>query len=431
MQLYTLELPGQRIIVVNSIALAREALLTKKDDFAGRPFMFVMRVLSMEANDIVVSDFSPKLVYQRKIVHSAIRMYSPYLEEKIITEVNHFADKIIPGKPTNPLHDVIFITINVIFAIVMGERYETINAEFERKVELIKSLASMTGPFNILNLMPFLYNFPIGPTLKVKKTANELHQYFTGKYHEHLTSYQDGDIRDLTDALIKARQEADQDDHHTRDVITEKNIMMTMMDVFVAGFETTATMILWFMLFMVKYPDVQAKIHAELDGDYGPDAGKSPRWKDRTKLPYLVATIDETLRHASVAPLLLPHKTITDTSLAGYNIPKDTVVIFNTWSMHQDKNEWKNPADFNPVRFMESNGKLSQVAGAKSFLPFGMGRRVCVGEALAKQELFTVLARLLQRFSLHKASSLPEIPKEITGSLRYPPPYEICFQERW
>ena len=99
--------------------------------------------------------------------------------------------------------------------------------------------------------------------------ADELHQYFIDKYHEHLVSYQEGEVRDLTDALFKARQKSDKDDHHTRDVIPEKNVMMTMMDAFVAGFETTATMILWFMLFMVKYPDIQAKIHAELNEELG------------------------------------------------------------------------------------------------------------------------------------------------------------------
>jgi len=120
----------------------------------------------------------------------------------------------------------------------------------------------------------------------------------------HQESYQDGVIRDLTDALIKALHDAQQEDSKTHDLITEDHLVMTMFDAFAAGFETTATAILWFMTFMVNYPDIQSRIQSELDSVVGRDT--LPRWEDRSRLPYLVATIEETFRRATVAPLLIP-----------------------------------------------------------------------------------------------------------------------------
>ena len=274
-----------------------------------------------------------------------------------------------------------------------------------------------------------MIHFPISPSKELKKVRHDLHQYLFGKYHEHKDSYQDGVIRDLTDALIKARHDADQEDGRNYRLIDEEHIVMTVMDVFIAGLETTATALQWFMLYMVKHPEVQSRIHEEIDSVLGPDT--LPLWKHRTQLPYLVATIDETLRKSSIAPLLLPHKAIKDSTLAGFNIPKGTCLMFNAWAMHQDKQEWMDPDDFNPSRFINDNGKVDQNASSKSFLPFGMGRRVCVGETLAKQELFVITSRLLHEFTFYKAPGpMPQITDDLTGTVHYPPSYEICFKPR-
>ena len=146
--IFILELPGlQRVVVVSSIEHAREALLTKKDDFAGRPKSFVFDFLSMGSKDIASGDFSATLVLQRKIVHSAIRMYQPFLEEKIISEVNEMIQRITPGKPTNPKEDVVFVTTNVIFQIAVGQRFEQIDDEFLEKLNLTRRFANSTGTF--------------------------------------------------------------------------------------------------------------------------------------------------------------------------------------------------------------------------------------------------------------------------------------------
>ena len=128
---------------------------------------------------------------------------------------------------------------------------------------------------------------------------------------------------------------------------------------------------------------------------------RHPTLSDRPRLPLLRATIQETLRLASLTPLGNPHKTTKDVTIQGdKHIPKGTTVMFNLWNIHHNEENWKNPLEFQPRRWLDAEGKY--VPGMHtSFLPFSAGRRVCLGESLAKVELFMFLSRLMRDFKIH------------------------------
>ena len=107
-----------------------------------------------------------------------------------------------------------------------------------------------------------------------------------------------------------------------------------------------------------------------------------PGLDDRPSLPLVQATIMETLRLGNVAETALPHYTLKDTTLAGYRVPKDTVVVPNLMAVHMDPSCWEDPTKFNPHRHIDGDGQV--VTNSVNFLPFSAGRRVCAGEALAK-----------------------------------------------
>jgi cytochrome P450 len=179
----------------------------------------------------------------------------------------------------------------------------------------------------------------------------------------------------------------------------------------------------------VLHPDIQAKVHAELDDVVGRDV--MPKWEDKTRLPYLNATIAETLRMSCVVALAVPHKASVDSTLAGYRIPKGTTLLLNVWAMHYDENEWENPHVFDPTRFLDDQGRFLHGLGTLSYLPFGAGRRVCVGDALVKQELFIVISRLMHEFTFEIPPDSP--PPERVGFMclvHMPKPYKICIKER-
>ncbi|RMX55531.1 hypothetical protein pdam_00022751 [Pocillopora damicornis] len=137
----------------------------------------------------------------------------------------------------------------------------------------------------------------------------------------------------------------------------------------------------------------------------------------------------ETLRLGNVAEVAIPHYTLSDTTLTGYRVPKDTVVMINLMAVHLDPSLWENPNSFDPRRHIDSDGQL--ITNSGSFLPFSAGRRVCAGEALAKVELFLFLSWMLHRFTFlpSEDGNLPDLKGE-NGFTRFPAAYKIRVEKR-
>ena len=439
-KIYTLYLPGgQRCVVVNSIDLAREALLTRRDDFSGRPATFIADYLSRGLKDIICADFTQTMILQRKIAHSALRMYGSglkHLEGLICSEVEHLSQRISArkGKPFDPKEDIQLAVLNVICAVVYGESYEINDEEFLRIVKYNDEFIRLFGSYNILDLLPWLRFLPLKDMKRLRESRAIRDDILDSKYREHKQRFEEDnannnfEINDLTDALLKAHYEAQMEDGKVTQLLSEDHIVMTMNDVFNAGLETTSTTLRWLMAYMATYPDVQARVHAELDDVIG--SGRMPCLNDRGNLPFLESTIAEVLRIRAIVPLSLPHKSTCDTSLGGYDVPKDTMLITNIWAIHHDTDEWDEPEVFKPERFLDSEGKFS-AAGVRSYLPFSAGRRGCLGESLAKTELFVVASRLLHQFKVENPPEkpLPDLSGDV-GVVLMPGTYEVCITER-
>jgi cytochrome P450 len=132
----------------------------------------------------------------------------------------------------------------------------------------------------------------------------------------------------------------------------------------------------------------------------------------------------ETLRLGNTAPTTIPHYTLKDTSMCGYRVPKDTVVLLNLQAMHKDPKNWENPDVFDPHRHLDSDGQLAKQS--PNLLPFSAGRRVCAGEPLAKIELFLFLSCMLQKFTFVAEEGKPPPPiKAIKGLTNVPVAYKI------
>lgn len=439
-KIYTLYLPGgQRCVVVNSIDLAREALLTRRDDFSGRPVTFIADYLSRGLKDIICADFTQTMILQRKIAHSALRMYGSglkRLEGLICSEVEQLAKRISAreGKPFDPKEEIQLVVLNVICAIVYGESYDIEDEEFLRIVKYNDEFIRLFGSYNILDLLPWLRFLPLEDMKRLRESRAIRDDILDTKYREHKQRFEEDnannnfEINDLTDALLRAYYEAQAEDGKVEQLLTEDHLVMTMNDVFNAGLETSATTLRWLMAYMATYPEIQARVHAELDNVIG--SGRMPNLNDRGNLPYLESTVAEVLRIRAIVPLSLPHKSTCDTSLGGYDIPKDTMLITNVWAIHHDVDEWKKPEVFNPERFLDTEGKFS-AAGARSYLPFSAGRRGCLGESLAKTELFLIASRVLHQFKVENppGQELPDLTGEV-GVVLMPGKFEVCITER-
>lgn len=129
----------------------------------------------------------------------------------------------------------------------------------------------------------------------------------------------------------------------------------------------------------------------------------------RSQLPYTMATIKEIMRFADIAPTGLMHKTVCDVQLNGFELPHNTLVLSNISACHRDPKLWEKPEQFYPEHFLD-NGAL--VENKPGFLPYGVGKRVCPGAALADMQIFLVIANILSEFNL----SLPDGDKGDIGT---------------
>lgn len=434
--IFQIFLGSQRAVVVSDIDTARAALLKSVNDFAGRPSMQSGDIFSHNGRAIAFGNFSPAWKMQRKIAHGALKLYSTgmeKLEKVLLQEIKEVSEQfdLSKGEPHNPHESISLGVLNVICALTLGSRYSASDPEFRIVVELNDTFAETLGLGNLVDIFPSLKYLPFDTEniRRLKQAVKERDKILVRKYKEQLETYEEGKIRGFTDALIKVMKDAESDDRQLKTLLSEDHVLMSMADMFAAGSETLTSMLLWVILIFNNYPEIQEKVHRELDEVIGPK--RLPCLKDKKSLPYLEATLAEVLRLRPVAPLGVPHKALVDTTLNGYNIPKDTTLILNLWAIHHDPKHWENPSEFDPERFLDKNGNVVNPA-SMSYLPFSAGRRVCLGELLAKAEVFLFVAQLLHQFKIENPPGcpLPSLEGDIGMGLS-PKPYKVCIKRRY
>ena len=234
--------------------------------------------------------------------------------------------------------------------------------------------------------------------------------------------------RSLTDALLDNLPLYNKGATDAGSEITEKDLVYVLADLVGAAFETIANTLSWAIMFVAAHPDWQLEIQSEIDAVVGKD--RLPTLNDRENLPVLNAALYEVLRMSCVVPVSLPHSTTQDIQLREYNIPKGTFVFVNLWGIHHDPKYWEAPYEFNPRRFLDDDGSFF-VPRHESFIPFSTGGRSCLGERLAKDEIFVFFSAIVQRFHLELVDN--ENVNDFNGEYRLtlaPKPYQLQIKER-
>ncbi|XP_050419280.2 cytochrome P450 2D14-like [Patella vulgata] len=203
--------------------------------------------------------------------------------------------------------------------------------------------------------------------------------------------------------------------------INKENLIKAIGDLFAGGTETTSTTILWTILYFLHHPDKQTRCYKEIQDIIG--SGRLPSMKDRPSMPYTQAVVHEVLRIVNIGVFGLPHSVDEDIIFHGYHMPKGTVVIPNLDSVLSDDKIWGDPDVFRPDRFLDENGQLVK---REEFIPFSMGRRICLAEYMAKMELFLFMTTLMQRFEFKPVDpdNLPTL-KGVFGITHAPSKYEV------
>jgi cytochrome P450 len=204
--------------------------------------------------------------------------------------------------------------------------------------------------------------------------------------------------KDLLARLIAAR------DEQTGGGMSAQEVRDHVITIFMAGHETTAMAMTWAWFLLSQHPAVEAKLHAELSAVLG---GRAPTQEDLANLTYTRMVIEETMRIYPTVPAM-EREALAEDTLMGKRIPKGSTVLIVPWVLHRHVKLWPNPGRFDPERFSPD-----QVAARPRFtyLPFGGGRRICIGAAFSIAEATILLATLAQGFQLRLVPGHPVEPQ--------------------
>ncbi|XP_073497690.1 cytochrome P450 2A4-like isoform X4 [Phyllobates terribilis] len=206
-----------------------------------------------------------------------------------------------------------------------------------------------------------------------------------------------------------------------------KNLIASTLQIFFAAVETMSTTTTYSLLVLMKYPDVLAKVHKEIDQIIG--RNREPTLQDRNHMPYTEAMVHEMQRFIDLIPMGLPRRTTKEVTLKGYTLPQGTQIYPMLTSVLKDPTCFKYPKEFNPENFLNKKGEFKK---NDAFMPLALGKRICLGEALVRMELFLFLVSILQNFDL-KSPVPPEeldITPNVSGLGNFPKPYKMAFIPR-
>lgn len=163
--------------------------------------------------------------------------------------------------------------------------------------------------------------------------------------------------------------------------------------------DTTAIQLTWAVALLLNNREALKKAQQELDLQVGRE--REVKESDVKNLVYLQAVVKETMRLYPSAPLLIPHESSEDCTIAGYHVPAGTRLFVNVSKIHRDPNVWSDPNEFRPERFLTTSQKIVDFRGQSfEYLPFGSGRRVCPGISFALHVMHLTLANLLHAFEI-------------------------------
>uniref|UniRef100_A0A8C7BBK1 Cytochrome P450 2F2 n=1 Tax=Neovison vison TaxID=452646 RepID=A0A8C7BBK1_NEOVI len=345
------------------------------------------------------------------------------IEERILEEAACLLGKFQAtiGAPFNPRRLLDNAVSNVICSVVFGNRYGYEDPEFLRLLDLFHDnfciMSSRWG--EMYNIFPSLLEWLPGPHHRIFQNFTKLRVFISEQIKRHQQTRQPGEPRDFIDCFL--------DQINPESHFQEETLVMTTHNLFFGGTETTSTTLRYGLLILLKYPEVAAKVQAELDAVVG--RTRTPRLEDREHLPYTNAVLHEIQRFISVLPLGLPRALTKDTHLRGYFLPKGTFVIPVLKSSHRDPTQFKDPECFNPTNFLDDKGKFQS---NDAFMPFAPGKRMCLGAGLARSEIFLFFTAILQRFCLLPVGSRTDInlTPQCTGLGNIPPAFQLRLVAR-
>ncbi|PIA58209.1 hypothetical protein AQUCO_00500265v1 [Aquilegia coerulea] len=384
-------------VVLSSPAVAKQMMTTHDLNFVDRPFILVTHIITYGSKDVVMAPYGNYWRQVRKIcvteLLSAKRVQSFWSvrEEEISNLIGRIS--LVVGSEIN-LSEQIFTLINDITA---RAAFGNTCKDKEAFILAIKEFVRLASGFSIVDLFPSMKFLEVvsGIKSKIELVHKQVDKMLENIIKEHREKSKEtenilGKVEDdLVDVLLRVQEGEDLEFPFTMD-----NLKAVTFDMFMAGTDTSSTVIEWTFAELLRNPRVMEKAQAEvrqiLNGKKKIDEA------DIDKMNYLRLVIKESLRLHPPLPLFVPRECKERCEMEGYEIPKGCRVLVNAWAIGRDPVNWKDPESFEPERFQDLS--IDYKGTDFKYIPFSAGRRICPGIWFGIANVELPLALLLYHF---------------------------------
>ncbi|PIN01564.1 Cytochrome P450 CYP2 subfamily [Handroanthus impetiginosus] len=400
-----LQFGSRRVLVVSSPSAAEECLTKNDVVFANRPQLLAGKHVGYNYTSLAWSSYGDHWRNLRKIssieilsTHKLQMLYGIRVDEvkSMVRTLNRASEM---WRKVDMKMVFFELTMNVMMRMIAGKRYYGENVEEVDEARRFREIVTDTlrlGSSNMADFLPLLRWFGVGEKglMELQKKRDTFMQELVKGCKKRFRSYAGGgQVEGKTKTMIEmllALQEKEPEYY------TDQLIRSLMLALLVAGTDTSAGTMEWALSLLLNNPHILKKAQIEIDTKIGHD--RLIDESDVADLPYLRCIINETLRMYPAGPLLVPHESSDQCTVAGYRVPAGTMLLVNMWAIQNDPKNWPDASVFKPERFEGLEGNRD---GFK-LTPFGSGRRSCPGEGLAMRMMGFGLGVLIQCFDWNR-----------------------------
>ncbi|PKI44470.1 hypothetical protein CRG98_035144 [Punica granatum] len=405
-----LQFGAQPTVIVSSLQVAEECFTKNDIVLANRPNRTGGKYFGYNFTTILASPYGDHWRNLRKV--SAIEIFSTHRLNLLMGIRRDEIRRLVRKLSLASLREFNLVelrskltelTFNIMMRMVAGKRYfgdDVVDDEESKEFRsIVKEVVKNGGATNPGEFVPILRWMGYGFNKRMVGLFRKTDAFLQGLIDEHRRKKIDGsEIKNTMIDHLLSLQESDPD-YYTDQII--KGLIMVML---LAGTDTSSVTLEWALSYLLNHPDVLEKAKNEIDAHIGQDHLIDE--PDISRLHYLQNIISETLRLKPAAPLLVPHRASEDCQIAGYHVPRNSMVLVNAWAIHRDPTLWDDPTSFKPERFEAGPGEINKEAH-KLMMPFGLGRRACPGAPLAQRVVGLTLGSLIQCFDWKRVSAEP------------------------
>ncbi|KAK4732902.1 hypothetical protein R3W88_025890 [Solanum pinnatisectum] len=404
-KIFSLKIGSTSIIVVSSAKLAKEVLKAQDLVFCSRASILGQRKLSYNGHDIVFAPYSDSWREMRKIcvLHlfslKKVQLFSPIREDEVSRLIKKISQYVVTSQITNLSNLMILLSSNIMFRVAFGIRYDEESYESKRFNFLLGESGEMLTSFFVSDFFPSLSLIDklFGNISRLENNFKGFDEFYEKLIEEHLNPNRpksmEGDILDIL-LLLKKEKSTPID-------VTLEDIKAIVMNMLLAGSETSTAAVVWGMTVLMKNTKAMKKVQEEIRKSIGNKGIVNEH--DIQNMPYFKAVMKETFRLYPPVPILIPRESMKKSILEARadllrsrGVPRHPPTSTETLHIHRDPEIWENPEEFIPERFLNSD--IDFKGQDFEFIPFGAGRRGCPGMALGVASVELALSNLLYSF---------------------------------